>query len=176
MNRILLVYASKTGTTQDTASELEKHLSMRCDLYNCRNELLVRERQTQINVRSDGLNWNTYGMVIIGTAMYMGRPMKEIKHFCKKYQDKLIKKRLALFSCGIGTETEDKEYLWKKLPEVITNNVLLYRHLGGEIREERMNAFARFAMKEYVKQNGPAKGINHVGVKEFCEEIEKLMN
>lgn len=61
------------------------------------------------------------------------------------------------------------------MPDKITNNVLLYRHLGGEIREERMNAFARFAMQEYVKQHGPEKGINHVGIKEFSEEIEKLM-
>lgn len=92
MNKILFVYASKTGTTQDTASEVEKYLSMRCDLYNCRNESLVREKQTQINVKPNGLNWDTYVMVIIGTAMYMRSPMKEIKHFCKKNQDKLIKK------------------------------------------------------------------------------------
>ncbi len=176
MKRILLVYASKTGTTQDTATEITKYLSIPCDLYNCRAELLDGEKAVQVSVKPDGLNWDTYGMVIIGTAMYMGSPMKEIKLFCKKFLEKLIQKSLVLYSCGIGSETEDKKYIWNNLPKEITHKVMLYRHLGGEIREDRMNAFARFAMREYVKQHGPATGIDHGRIKEFSNEIMKIMS
>lgn len=175
MNRILLVYASKTGTTQEVASEIAKQLSIPCDIYNCREELLDEENQIWVRAKSEELNWNTYEMIIIGTAMYMRSPMKEISLFCKKNLDKLIQRKLVLFSCGIETETEDKNFLWEKLPQEVTGKVLLYRHLGGEIREDRMNAFSRFAMREYVKKNGPAAGINHAGIKKLSEEISKMM-
>lgn len=175
MNRILLVYASKTGTTQDVALEVAKHLPVPCDVYNCREELLTGEKQAKVRVKPSGLNWDTYEVIIIGTAMYMRSPMKEIILFCKKNLERLIQKNLALFSCGIETETEDKDYLWEKLPEEVTRKVLIYRHLGGEIRENQMNAFLRLAMREYVKKNGESIGINYAGIKKFTEVISKMM-
>lgn len=176
MNKILLVYASKTGTTQDAATEVVKLISMPCDIYNCNNELLKKDNLTQEKTKPGQLSWDSYGMIVIGTAMYMGSPMKEIKLFCKKNQEKLKQKRLVFFTCGIGTEAEDKAYLWKHLPKEVSQAILFYRHLGGEIREDRMKAFSRFAMREYVKQNGPTTGINHTLIKELSSEIVKLKN
>ncbi len=175
MNKILLIYASKTGTTQDAATEVAWLIAMPCDIYNCSNELLQKDGLTQERIRPDQLNWDSYGMVVIGTAMYMRSPMKEINVLCKKYQQKLKQKKLVFFTCGIETEAEDKAYLWKQLPEEVSRAILLYRHLGGEIRQDRMKAFSRFIMREYVKQNNPATGIDHTAVKELSSEIVKLM-
>ncbi len=171
MSKILLVYASKTGVTQDAAMELAKFLSIPCDIYNCRDELLYREGLIGVGLKPSELKWSSYEIIVIGTAMYMGSPMKEVKSFCKKYQEQLIQKRLICFTCGIGTETEDKAYLWKHLPKEVSRSILLYRHLGGEIREERLNGFSRFAMREYGKQHGLATGINYAMIKKFSDEI-----
>lgn len=176
MSKILLVYASKTGTTQDAMTEVAKLISMPCDIYNCRNKLLIKDDMTQGNMAPGQLDWESYGMIVIGSAMYMRSPLKEIKTFCESNQGKLRNKKLVLLTCGIETEEEDKAYLWKHLPEEVSQAILLYRHLGGEIRENRMNALSRFAMREYVKKNGPAKGINHALIKELSSEIIKLMN
>lgn len=35
-----------------------------------------------------------------------------------------------------------------------------------------MNAFERFAMKEYVKQNGPTQGIDDSAISEFCTGLK----
>ncbi len=175
MKKILLVYASKTGTTQDAALEVAKRLSVPTDFYNCKDERFESGDMTKVNMKPYELNWDSYELIIIGTAMYIGSPLKEIKAFCKKYQDKLIHKGLSFFTCGVGTETEDKAYLWKCLPKEVSQKILLYRHLGGEIREDRLSTFSRFAMREYVKQHEPALGINQSKINEFCTELAKLI-
>ncbi len=176
MSKILLVYASKTGVTQDVAREMAQLLSIPKDIYNCRDELLDRGDLTQVNIKPRQLDWDAYDMIVIGTSMYIGSPLKEIKSFCKKYQEKLIQKKLIFFTCGIGTEPEDKAYLWKNLPKEVSQRVLLYHHLGGEIREDKLNGFMRFAFREYVKQNGTGPGLKHTLMKEFSTEIVKLMS
>lgn len=176
MSKVLIVFASKTGTTQDAAAEAASHIPMPCDIYDCRNGLLKKDDSTQEKINPGHLDWNSYAMIVIGTAMYMRSPMKEIKSFCMANKEKLMQKKLVFFTCGIGSEAEDREYLYKSLPQEISHAILHYRHLGGEIRENRMNALLRLAMREYVKKNGPAAGVNHTLISELSSEIIKLMN
>lgn len=175
MNKILFVYASKTGTTEDAATEVAKLTAIPCDIYNCSNELLKKDNKSQEKIRPEKLIWDSYEMIVIGTAMYMRSPMKEIKLFCKNYRDKLKQKKLILFTCGIESEEADKEYLWKQLPQEVSQAALYYCHLGGEIREDRMNALSRLAMREYVKKNGPVIGLNQKKIIELSSEIIRLM-
>jgi hypothetical protein len=75
----------------------------------------------------------------------------------------------------VGTQEEDKPYLFKSLPETLNAKALLYRHMGGEVRVERMSGFAKMAMKEYEKKNGAAPGIDWNAIGELAREISLLL-
>jgi menaquinone-dependent protoporphyrinogen oxidase len=175
MEKILYVYASKTGTTEGATTEVSKLAAVPFDIYNCSGKLLSGNNLTQQHTEPDKFDWDSYGMIIIGTAMYMRKPMKEIILFCRNYQEKLKQKKLVLFTCGIETEKANKEYLWRQLPQELLHAVLYYCHLGGEIRGDKMNAFTRFVLREIVKKNGSAIGINYKRLVELSSKIVQLM-
>lgn len=167
MEKVLIVYASKTGTTQDVATAMAEKTGT--VLYDCRTEILVEpdgNRSKQQPRLAD------YGVVVIGTAMYMGAPMKEAKRFLKEHKAALVQKRPIMFTCGVGTEEEDSAYLRKHLPEGVQPR--LYRHMGGEIRPERMSGFARMAMKEYEKQHGVRPSIDWDAVDMLGRTIKEI--
>ena len=174
MKKALIIYASKTGTTQDAANSMAAALSPFCDTYDCCHQVLKTAKNTQETVNSRDLQLNDYEVVVLGTAMYMGKPMKEFKKFCNDHETELLKNKLILFTCGIGTKEEDKPYLWQHLPISITQHALLYSHLCGEIRKDRMSLLARVAMSGYVKEHGDATGINEVLIEEIIQTIRKF--
>ena len=166
MEKVLIVYASKTGTTRDVAAALADRAG--AALYDCCANTLVEAGGGQLKQQP---RLADYGVVVIGTAMYMGSPMKEVKRFIKAHGAELIHKPLMMFTCGVGTEEEDGAYLRKYLPEGVQPR--LYRHMGGEIRRERMSGFARMAMKEYEKQHRIFPCINWEAVDVLSRTIKE---
>ncbi len=168
MEKVLIVYASKTGTAQDVAHALAKKLPSANVYDSCHKTLDGSAEQTEPT-------FSDYGIVVLGTAIYIGAPMKEFKKYVAKNKDLLAPKRLVFFTCGVGTREEDEQYLLKSLPEVLKANGLLVRHMGGEVRPEKMSGFAKLAMKEYEKQHGSAPGINWSAVDGLADEIKAMM-
>jgi|GEM_PF-564762 len=170
MNKALIVYASKTGTTKDVAAMLAKKLTVPAELYDCRSKTLLNCSGKQVAERTVP-KIDEYGLVILGTPMYMGKPIKEFKKFLTKNVQKLTQASVAIFTCGVGTQEEDGVYLRKSLPESLKGKQMLYRHMGGEVRIEKMGGFARLAMKEYEKQHGTAAGIDWHAVDGLAGDI-----
>jgi menaquinone-dependent protoporphyrinogen IX oxidase len=170
MNKALIVYASKTGTTKDVAMMIAKRLTIPSELYDCRSKELLDCSGEQKSSRAIP-KVGQYCMVIMGTAMYMGTPMKEFKKFLATHIKELTQRPAAFFTCGVGTWEEDEAYLRKSLPEPLKSRQLIYRHMGGEVRLDRMSGFARFAMKEYEKQHGKSTGIDWRAVDEMVMDM-----
>lgn len=141
MGNILIAYATKTGTTADAASMLAKRLTKPFHLY----DLSKRPRAAAPDLRA-------YDTVVLGTGMYCGMPRHEMAAFCRDNEAMLGGKKLYLFSCGIGSEQEEIGYLRKALPAGIMEHLEGYRHLGGEVRLEKLGWLARFGMKQCLKQ------------------------
>lgn len=169
MNKALIVYASKTGTTKDVAAMLAKKLTFPAELYDCRSKTLLNCSGEQIERAVPKID--EYCLVILGTPMYMGKPIKAFKKFLTKNVQKLTQTSVALFTCGVGTQEEDGAYLRKSLPESLKGEQVLYRHMGGEVRSEKMGAFARFAIKEYEKQHGTSAGIDWHAVDVLVDDV-----
>jgi menaquinone-dependent protoporphyrinogen oxidase len=167
VKRLLIVYASKTGTTKDVANSLSKAFPSFCDTYDCRAGIIGHDDCMQKSIESEDIMIQNYEVIILGTAMYMGKPIKEFIHFCNYHQNVLNKKKLILFTCGVATQEEDKKYFWQHMPDSITQEAKLYLHLGGEIREDQMGFFSRMAMKQYIKHHGSVSGVNQ-------DELEKI--
>lgn len=171
MKKALIVYASKTGTTKDAAAGLAGMLGMEVDRYDCRSRAMSGRG---LNGRKAEPPISQYDVVVLGTAMYMGAPMGAMKRFMTTRQKELCRKPLAYFTCGIGDEQGDGQYLRNHMPELLKKEPLLYRHLGGELRMDRMSAFARMAMKEYEKKCEVKPGINRDAMERFSKEVITL--
>lgn len=161
MKKALVVYASKTGTTRDAANLLSECLAPFCDTYDCRQR--------------GALRLVDYEVVVLGTAMYMRKPMKELCDFCQSHRDELLKKSLMLFTCGIETLEEDKKYLWQNLPPAITQKTLQYFHIGGEIRKNRMGLLSHLIMRDYVKKKGVVPELDRKLIDEMCLTIKEIL-
>ena len=168
----LLVYASKHGMTKDIVMDMARKLVNPIHIYDCKAHTLLKESDgTTVKVKSPSLS--DYGTIIIGTPMYMGLPMKEIKKFCIEHECALVHHELALFTCGIGTKEEDETYLRQHIPYTLFSRYPVYGHFGAEIREAAMNPLERFAMREFVKSRGVAPVIDQDAIMEFCETINQ---
>ena len=74
------------------------------------------------------------------------------------------------------TPETDEKYLRSHLSAALMQHAVIYRHLGGEVRPDRMNAFERLAMKEFEKRHGKAPGIDESAVGELCAAINMILN
>lgn len=153
--KALIVYASKTGATEDVTRTMAKRIGINCALYDCRRKVFIPVRPW-MNESAADLDLQAYDLVVLGTPMYMGKPMKEIARFCAEQEKVLSTKKLAFFTLGIGTAQADKDSLWKSLPTRLLATEPAHYHMGGEIREKRLNPLERLAMREYLKTATPS--------------------
>ena len=161
MERILIVFASKTGTTEDVAVKLAQIAGQEAvDLYDCRAKMLLPLEREGERVYCGEIAPDPYGAVALGTPLYMGRPPRAFISYCKRHAAALAGMRPVLFSCGVGTQAENQGYLWKALPEAVTRNAVLYRQAGGEIRWAHMGCLSRMAMRGFVKDHGEPAPLN----------------
>ena len=172
--KALIVYASKTGATEDVARTMAKRIGKNCALYDCRRKVFTPVKPWMNEVAAD-LDLQAYDLVVIGTPMYMGKPMKEIAKFCAEQEGALARKKLAFFTLGIGTAQVDKDYLWKCLPGKLLATQPAHYHMGGEIREERLNPLERLAMREYNKKAAEKPSIDLKEIVMACEAFTRYL-
>ncbi|MEN6594476.1 MAG: flavodoxin domain-containing protein [Clostridiaceae bacterium] len=175
MKKCLIVYASKAGTTRDAANALAKPFGSACDRYDCIAGTLLDASGAAKKRPMRKMDLGGYDVIALGTAMYMGMPIKALSRFCAVHETSLLQKKLILFTCGIGTEQEDKPYLWQRLPASITNASVYYRHLGGEIRKGKGIPMANMILKEYAKTHASPPQIDSAAVEELVGFLSGLL-
>jgi menaquinone-dependent protoporphyrinogen oxidase len=103
---VLVTYATKHGSTREIAEAIATTLADR-------------------GIATDALAVNTiadvepYEAVVLGSAVYMGRWLKEATEFARRHREQLIGRPLWLFSSGpLGTQVVDEEEQPKELAEL----------------------------------------------------------
>ena len=172
--KALIVYASKTGATEDVARTMAKRIGKNCALYDCRRKVFTPVQPWRNEGVAD-LDLDDYDLIIIGTPMYTGKPMKEIAKFCAEHEIVLACKKLAFFTLGIGVARADKDDLWKSLPGRLLITQPTHTHMGGEIREERLNPFERLAIREYRKEAAGEPSIDREAIVMASEAFTRYL-
>ena len=160
MKKILICYSSKTGTTKNAAEKIAQTLKSPCTLFDLGDS------------GRKSLQLSEYNVVIIGTSMRIGTPRKDFISFLKQNKGELAKKKVILFTCGIAPEEQNKKYLFKRVPEVIEIDKILYRHLDGELNLDKFKGFDRPVIENYLKKN-PAPVLNLRAINEICSAAER---
>jgi len=105
--RVLVTYATKHGSTREIAEAIAATISG----HGIVAEVLPVEDVAEIG---------SYDAVVLGSAIYMGRWLKEATEFTRRHRASLAERPLWLFSSGpLGTEVVDNEEQPKELSELL---------------------------------------------------------
>ena len=138
MNRTVVVYESKYGSTKKYAKWLSEELS--CDL--------IEKKNTTIDKLLG------YDTIIYGGGLYAGG-VSGIKLITKNF-DKISNKNLILFTCGLAN-TSDKEniaHIKDSLNKVLSTEMqdkIKVFHLRGGIDYKKLNFIHKIMMKMMYK-------------------------
>jgi len=163
MNKTVIIYASKHGTTERVARMLADKSSGNVDIISLKHDKI-----------SDMYQYDTF---ILGTPIYAGKPLKVMRVFCEQNMEILLQKTTALFICGMhpdadhrAAETMDAypEWLYKKSKAIA--------FLGGEFIFEELNFFEKLIVRKVSNINGSVSAIDENAIAHFYEELIKEDN
>ena len=170
--KLLIAYASKTGTMKKVAEQLARALAPECDLYDLRRGTMHTLSGTTTRLPLRSLDFSAYRAIALGSAMYMGRPLKPFLRVCQERAGDLTRQPLFLFTCGIANKQEEQSYLWPLLPQAIAEHAKELYHLGGELCAER-GFMQRMVLKDYEKKNLPAPTVDNAAIAQFLETLKQ---
>lgn len=153
----LILYASKTGTTEKCAKEINKRL----------------KNSKMLNILNQNENINKYDLIIIGTPIRMGMIDKKIKKFLINNIETLKSKKVAYFIC-CGFNENWKTYYEQNIPKDLLNTAILFETFGGEIDLQKQKGFDKFITKMVSKKIEKDKEIKILN--ENIERFIKVLN
>ncbi len=161
--RTLIAYATKHGGTKQCAERLAR--------------LLPGAEPLEIT-KATRLDLAPYDAVILGTPIYMGRPRKAMRTFCKRHQSALLEKRLGLFLCCIqDQENLVGEQLAVAYPAPLRERAVAKGALGGVVAYDTLGRFEKYIMDQVAgdlyKQtgHGAINTISDLKIERFAAEF-----
>lgn len=138
----LIIYASKTGTTEKCANQINKQL---------KNSKIM-------NILNQNEDINRYDLIIIGTPIRMGRIDKKIKKFLLSNSETLKSKKVAYFIC-CGFNEKWRSYYKQNIPKDLLDSAIIYDTFGGEMDIQKQKGFDKFITKIVSKNIDKKKEI-----------------
>lgn len=124
--KILILYASKYGCTEDCSNYLKDKLNQEVKTINLKDAGSVDLQQ--------------YDWVIIGGSIYIGKIQKEVKVFCEQNLQSLLTKNIILFMC-CTTPDQESGFFIKNFPASLRKHAEKTVNMGGELRQHKMGFF-----------------------------------
>lgn len=155
--KTLIIYASKTGTTEKCAKRI--------------NTLLKDSKM--VNILNQNEDMNKYDLIIIGTPIRMGKIDKKIKKFLISNIETLKSKKVAYFIC-CGFNENYKSYYEKNIPKYLLDCAIIYDTFGGEMDIQKQKGFDKFIAKMVSKNTDKNREIKILN--ENIERFIKALN
>lgn len=157
----LIVYSSKTGTTEKCAGILGQNLidATIINLATIQNEDI-----------------NKYDLIIIGSPIRMGMIDKKVKEFLSKNFNILRNKMVCYFIC-CGFNENWKQYYEQNFPKELLDNTMIYETFGGEMDLEKQKGFDKFIVKMVSKKIDKENEIRLLdeNINRFIETINNVI-
>lgn len=144
-NKILVAYASKYGSTREIAKKIGE------DLRSAGLEVDIRPVAQVTSI-------DPYGAVILGSAVYIGKWVKEAEVFIKANEKALTDRSVWLFSSGPSGEGDPNVLVGGDLVPPNVKPVIDRIHpqkvvlFHGNIDLNKVNPIEKWAVKSIVKK------------------------
>mgnify|MGYP000143026335 CR=1 FL=1 len=140
--KTLIIYASKTGTTEKCAKEINRQL----------------KDSKMVNILNQDEDINKYDLIIVGTPIRMGMIDKKVRKFLISNIQTLKSKKVAYFIC-CGFNENWKIYYEQNIPKDLLNSAIIYDTFGGEMDIQKQKGFDKFITKIVSKNVDKSKEI-----------------
>lgn len=154
MNKILIVYASKYGSTEKCAYKLANILKL----------VEVVNLNSAYNIDLDD-----YDTIIIGGNIKMGILSKKVKKFIKENKEKLLTKNTAYFMC-CGFRENKGQYFQANIPKDLLESAITYDVFGGELNINKCNSIDKMIIKGIKADTNNIK-LDQNAIKSFAKTI-----
>ena len=154
----LIIYASKTKTTEKCSKILSEELDFKT-----------------VNIREKKPDISNYDVIVIGSYIRMGMVDRLIKKFIIDNKEELLKKKCALYICCGVQENMDK-YFWTNYPQEVLENAILREGFGCSLDIKKLKGIEKFVVKMMSKKNDTLKEkcINEKSIEKFVKTIKEL--
>ncbi len=156
--KILVAYASKTGTTAKCAKMLAGYLAG-ADLVDLTKKTPILDK---------------YDLIIIGASIRMGYIHKTAGIFINEHQQQLLSKKIGFFFCNGFSEDMD-ELIEDNLPDEVAKKAIVIDSFGGELVIEKQKGIDRYVAKMIAKkadeQKAPLPRIYTERIKQFAVKL-----
>lgn len=154
--KILIAYATKSGTTRICAEKLA--------------QLLPQHQVTLADLSvSPDMNPADFDFTVVGGPIRMGKLHKTAKKFIES--STFVPSKYAFFICN-GLSDGTDEYFKKNFPAPLLGSALVYTSLGGELKPDNQSRFDRFLLKMFIESN--RENEDFVMPTIYTEEIGRL--
>lgn len=162
MTKVAIIYASRHGTTEKVSRTIAGLLKgCETDVWNVKS---MPEKPAL----------SEYDIIVLGTPIYEGMPLRSMKHFCSTNTDILLSQKLGLFVCGMLTSKNQlKDELASAYPQVLQRHAGTVDFFGGEFQWEKMNFLERFIVEKVLKVNSSVSAISEKRIAGFVQRIEE---
>jgi menaquinone-dependent protoporphyrinogen oxidase len=157
---ILILYATKHGSSEKAAHILKEKLNGQVTLFN-----LSKEKNIPVLYEFDNL--------ILGGSIHAGQVQSELKKFCTQYKAQILEKPFGLFLCCMDADKATLQFE-QAYPEVLRNASLANGLFGGEFLLDRMNVMERFLVKKIAKVTQSVSQINDEAIHQFAQKFTSL--
>ena len=134
--KILIAYATKTGTTKECAERLVAHFEF--------------HDVTLANLEEETPDLADFDAVIVGSNVRANRIHKKVKEFLAQNRETLAKMRYALYICCCMSD-QAEFYFKKNYDEALMDEALANLCFGGEIKMERQQGIDKLIMKTVLR-------------------------
>ena len=167
--KILIAYAGRVGVTAECAELLKKELAGR--------DVTLAD----LNAATPKLG--EYDTVVIGTAIYYGKPEKAVLKFIKEKANELENRRFAGYVCAAFADRAD-EYIEDTFLPRLRRGAIDCVYFGGELKPEKQKNFLMRAivrsMRNEITENGDsddesiARILPEINTSEIAKLADKL--
>jgi menaquinone-dependent protoporphyrinogen oxidase len=156
--KIAILYGSKYGATECCAKKIASELNGQVELIN------IFEKKPKL--------MSGYDFVLMGGAVYVGKMADDVIHGIKGLN--LGDTPYGLFICCKDDKKKAVEYLRLNLGDKIVDHAMVVEHLGHAIHLERMNFFARTAMKTMFKIKSSYSDFNSAAIHRVADQVNRM--
>lgn len=152
--KIGILYAGKTGTTERCAHDLKERLG----------------EGTLINLVNETPHFYDYDLLLIGTAIRMGRIHPKVRKLIQHLEELPIKKPFAIF---ILHALPGVQQVINGLPEWVQKEAIRITSFGGELNLEKQRGLSRWMTKLILKSPKFKKpSLNSDAIESFVDIIK----
>ncbi|WP_255882161.1 MULTISPECIES: flavodoxin domain-containing protein [unclassified Ruminococcus] len=138
---VLIVYGTKTGTSEKCAKYIADKLGEPVTLVNARDGIKIE--------------LSPYSTVIIGGSVRMGHITAAVSKFIEEEEENLLTKKVALFMCcGFTDEENINRQLEINFTPALKEHALCVKCFGGELHPDGTNKIDKLVAKMAFKADG----------------------